>query len=285
MKNLIVIFILTFTGGLVSAEEKLTPDKELTYKTIGETKLQLHLFQPEDFKATDQRPCIICFFGGGWNGGTPSQFYQYCDRFAKLGMVAFSAEYRVAKKHKTTPFECVEDGKSAVRWVRENAKKLGVNPDLIVAAGGSAGGHVAACTALITGQEAKDEDLNISSIPNALILYNPVIDTTKKGYGHKRFEENRKTEISPVHHVRKDLPPTLITHGTADTTVPYENATRFTELMQKAGNDCKLITFEEKGHGFFNGSHFRKANGDDDFNSLMISGEKFLIKHKILGSQ
>jgi acetyl esterase len=84
--------------------------------------------------------------------------------------VAMSAEYRVIGKHKTTPFECVQDGKSAVRWIRQHAAELGVDPDRIVAAGGSAGGHVAACIGVIQGHEEEGGNTNISAMPNAMII-------------------------------------------------------------------------------------------------------------------
>src|SRR5210317_1899318 len=95
------------------------PDKEVVYKTIGDVELKLHIFNPEGHKASDESPAIVFFFGGGWMGGSPSQFYPHCDYLASRGMVAMSAEYRVKGKHKTSPKECVMDGKSAVRWIRK----------------------------------------------------------------------------------------------------------------------------------------------------------------------
>ena len=88
-------------------------------------------------------------------------------------MVAMTAEYRIRNMHGTLATACVADVKSAVRWVRANAVKLGVDPDRIAAGGGSAGGHVAACTGVIDGFESKDEDDKISSAPNAMVLFNP----------------------------------------------------------------------------------------------------------------
>lgn len=261
---------------VVFAGERIVADKQVVYKTVGETELRLHVFNPEGHMSTDKRPAIVFFFGGAWTGGTPKQFYQQAHRFASLGFVAISAEYRVSKKHKTTPFECVKDGKSSIRWTRKHALELGVDPDRIIAAGGSAGGHVAACTGVIEGYEEAGEDLSFSTVPNAMILYNPVIDTTEKGYGVNKVGQDRKTQISPCHHVTKGIPPTLIFHGTADATAPFENVERFTALMKEAGNNCVLVPFPEKGHGFFNGSFFRPKNSDDDFNTTMDRSIEFL---------
>ncbi len=108
---------------------------------LGDTSLKLDVFEPAGLKPTDHRPAIVFFFGGGWSGGDAKQFYQQAKAMTEQGMVVFSADYRVKSRNKTTPFECVKDGKSAIRWVREHAAELGIDPDRIVAAGGSAGGH------------------------------------------------------------------------------------------------------------------------------------------------
>ena len=246
-------FILTLlAAALPTSAKQRQPDKLPVYKTVAnDQQLRLHIFNPEGFDVKDKRPCVVFFFGGGWVGGNPQQFYPYCIFFNSLGFVAISAEYRVKKIHKTTPFECVADGKSAVRWIREHAQELGVDPDRIIAGGGSAGGHIAVCTGVIDGHNEPGEDLRVSSKPNAMVLFNPVLDTTEKGYGLEKVGEPRKTEISPCHHIRSGIPPVIVFHGTADQTVPFENAERFARLMTEAGNDCTLEAFKERDHGFF----------------------------------
>jgi len=282
LKPTLAVIVLSLAAAWSSQAADIAPSRSVTYKTVNGIELKLDVFEPAAFKAADHRPAIVFFFGGGWVGGSPKQMYQQAKVLAEQGMVAFSADYRVASRNKTTPFECVKDGKSAIRWVREHAAELGIDPDRIVAAGGSAGGHVAVCAGVIEGFEEAGQKTSVSSIPNAMILFNPVLDTTDKGYGEKKFKPEQQTDLSPCHHVRKGIVPTIVFHGTADKTVPFENAERFTKLMKDAGNECVLIPFEGKDHGFFNGSFFRERNGDADFDLTMKHSFEFLKAHLFL---
>ncbi|MCA9248949.1 MAG: alpha/beta hydrolase, partial [Planctomycetales bacterium] len=229
-----------------------------------------------------QNPAIVFFFGGGWRSGTPQQFYHHCQYFASQGMVAATADYRVLSRHGTPAKECVADGKSAVRYLRENAKQWGIDPERIVAAGGSAGGHVAACTGIIDGFESDDETENISSVPNAMILFNPALVLAPVGDLRFLREESinglrermgvEPRDLSPYHHVRKGLPPTLIVHGQADTTVPFKTAEIFADAMKQAGNDCTLVGYEDQPHGFFNYGR----SGNRHYRATLAEAEKFL---------
>jgi len=261
-----------------TAPTKIRPTKEVVYKTTGDTKLKLHIFEPATHKATDQSTAIVFFFGGGWNGGTPKQFYEQSRFLAGEGVVCFAADYRVRSRHKVTPVECVADAKSAIRWVRQHAKELGINPNRIVAAGGSAGGHIAACTGVLQGQDETTEDASISSVPNAMILFNPVLDTSPEtGFSPERFPKGKETVFSPNHNIRKGIAPTLLFHGTADKTVPFDQASQFTKRMKEAGNRCDLHSFKGKGHGFFNGKFFRPKNTDlKPYDKTLLESIKFL---------
>ncbi len=283
MKKTILVLLACITATALSATaaERRNISKEVeikpilvVYKTIGEVELKLHIFEPPNRNIKELSPTIVFFFGGGWVGGTPTQFYHQCDYLASRGMMAISAEYRVRNRHGTTPLECVADGKSAVRWLRANAARLGVNPNKIAAGGGSAGGHVAACTGVIEGLDEKTEDLSISSKPNALVLFNPAVDLVelaKKRSTDERFR--RVKEISPLQHVKKGAPPCIIFHGTADRTVPFESVERFSTAMKKAGNVCRLVPFEEKGHGFFN---YGRDKDNSSFNKTIEETDRFL---------
>jgi acetyl esterase/lipase len=253
------------------------------YKTVGDAKLALYLFEPKGHKPGDKTPAIVFFFGGGWTGGTPKQFETQCRYLAARGMVAMTADYRVFSRHGTFAVKCVEDAKSAIRWVRANAKRLGVDPKHIAAGGGSAGGHIAACTGVIEDFDAPGEDKSVSSIPNALVLFNPALVLAPvEGEASVRSErleriENRmgtKSEnLSPAHHVRKGAPPTLVLHGKADHTVPYRASEVFAEAMKKAGNRCELAGYDGQGHGFFN----YKPADNSYFIATTSEMDKFLV--------
>lgn len=239
----------------ISLAETLIPDEQKTYKKVGNVELQLHIFNPEGHKASDRKPAIVFFFGGGWSGGTPSQFYPQCDYLAKRGMVAISAEYRVKSRNGTSPLECVKDGNSAVRWVRSHADKLGIDPSKLAAGGGSAGGHVAAATGTTKGILEKGEDVSVSSKPDALVLFNPVYDNGPKGYGHSRVKDYWK-QISPMHNLDKETPPTIVFLGTKDKLIPVATAKKYRLLMKEAGVRSELLLYKEQAHGFFNTSKY-----------------------------
>ena len=231
-----------------------------TYRKIGGTELKLWIFNPAT-KSEKPLPCIVFFFGGGWSSGTPAQFEPQSRHLASRGMIAIVADYRVKSRQNALPADCVSDAKACVRWVRANASRLGIDPMRIAVGGGSAGGHLAAAVATVPGLDSATDDKTVSCLPNALILFNPGTVMAPfpglelKGFGaglDKARFGCEPTEISPIHHVKKGLPPTIIFHGKADTTVPYATVEKFTEVMKAAGNRCELIGYEGQPHGFFN---------------------------------
>ena len=246
----LVAFLWTFQSS-VSAAQWRQPDTQWLYKTVNDTELKLHVYIPEGHRTTDKRPAVIFFFGGGWNNGSPGQHYSQCAHLASRGMVAMSAEYRVKSRNQTTPKECVEDGKSAIRWVRAHAAELGIDPNRIAAGGASAGGHVAAAAGTVNSFDATSEDLSVSSRPDALVLFNPVFDNGPGGFGHSRVKAYWQ-DISPIHNISESAPPTIVFLGTKDEYIGAEVAVRYKELMDQSGVRCDLHLYPGQAHGFFN---------------------------------
>ncbi len=270
-RTLLTMFVASSLSlSVCGQDKKKTPNyppqldgaKVEVYKTIGDVALNIYIYNPEDHKQTDRRAVAVFFFGGGWKAGTPKQFEQHCKYLASRGMVAMTADYRVLSRHETKAKECVADAKSAVRWIREEANRLGVDPNRLVAGGGSAGGHLAGCTGVINGFDESGENVSISAKPNAMALFNPALvlaqvdgedplPADKMPTLPERMGVDPKA-LSPHHHVAKGVPPTIIFHGKGDTTVPYKTVEWFTSAMTKAGNRCELVGYDDQPHGFFN---------------------------------
>ncbi len=232
------------------------------YKTAPQGELPLYVYT-----GSPGGGAVVFFFGGGWVGGNLAQFAPQAKRLAGLGLTACLADYRVESRHGTTLFEAVEDGRDAVRWLRDNAAVLAIDSTRLAVSGGSAGGHIAACAAVLASED--------DPTPAAMVLFNPVLDTSEAGVGADRIGP-RAEELSPLHHVRAGLPPALILHGTGDKTVPFEQARRFTDAMETAGNACKLVRFANRPHGFFN-------YGRADYERGFAEMERFLRERGLLG--
>ena len=245
---------LLFAGFVHSAsaawDESAKPSRSITYKTVGEIELKLHVFDPP--AATKKpMPAVVFFFGGGWTGGTPAQFYHQANYLARHGFLAISADYRTMSNGKATPAECVKDCKSAIRYVRKHAGELGVDPERIAAGGMSAGGHTAAATGTVKGFEHDDEELSVSSRPNAMVLFNPVYDNSEGGYGYGRVSKYWK-EFSPLHNIDKDTPPAIVFFGSKEKLVPIPVMKEFQAKMQALGIKSELKIYDGQGHGFAN---------------------------------
>ena len=226
----------------------LKPDEIRIYKKVGDRELQMHVFRPEGWKASDRRACYLVIHGGGWTGGVPQRMYPFAAHYAGLGLVSVSLQYRLhSAKTGVSVYDCVKDARSAVRHLRSHAAELGIDPQKIIVSGGSAGGHLAAATALFDEVNEAGEEGKVS--PAALILLFPVIDTSAEGYGQAKIGE-RWRELSPLHRVRPGLPPTLVFHGTGDTVTPFAGAKAFHEAMRQAGNTCELDVNEGGVHGY-----------------------------------
>ncbi len=248
------------------------------YKKASGDDLWIYRFDPEGHDPKQhKRPAVVFFFGGGWNGGKVTQFEQHSKYLASRGMVAFVADYRVKSRQKTAPNACVADGKSAVRWIRENATRLGVDPDRIAAGGGSAGGHVAATTGICDGlDDASEVNSEVSSKSNALLLFNPVYDNGLEGYGHSRVKE-WFPQISPAHNISKDAPPTIVFLGSKDSLVPVATAEKFDADLKAAGVASELFIYEGQPHGFFN-----ERKSQESFLDTVLKMDAFLVRLKWL---
>jgi acetyl esterase len=266
---LYIIVSVILNSSVCSAQEKTL------YKQIDTTKLFLEVYYPEQLEASETYPAMVFFFGGGWKGGDRTHFVNHANYFSKRGIVCFLADYRTKNRNETTPFESLKDAKSAVRFIRKNALRFHIDSTKIIASGGSAGGHLAAATALIENYNEDTDDLSLNCVPNALVLFNPVVDNGPGGYGYERIGDEYKN-FSPLHNIRKGAPPTIIFLGTNDLLVPIETAEYYKKVMDKVESRCDLKLYEGEGHGFFNYKNF------ESYKKTVIEADKFLVSLEYL---
>jgi acetyl esterase/lipase len=229
--------------------------EQVLYKQIDTTKLFMEIHFPETINTSKNYPAIIFYFGGGWISGSIKQFEPHAKYFSQRGMICILVDYRVKKRHQTTPFESLKDAKSAIRYIREHADKFHIDSSKIVASGGSAGGHLAAATAIINGYNENTDNMSVSCIPNALVLFNPVIDNGPGGFGYDRIDDAYKS-FSPLHNIKNGAPPTILFLGTNDNIIPVETVKYYQKVMEKVNSRCELHLYEGQGHGFFNYKNF-----------------------------
>ena len=262
-------FIVLIIGTLLSIQI-CNSQEEILYKRVDTTQLFLEVHYPPNMESSRSYPAMVFFFGGGWVGGNRSQFLHQAQYFAKRGVVCFLADYRTSKINGTTPFESVKDAKSAIRFIRKNATKFNIDGTKLIASGGSAGGHLAAATALVEGYNDPADDMSIDCIPNALVLFNPVVDNGPGGYGYERIGEAYK-DFSPLHNIKKDAPSTILFLGTKDHLIPVVTAEYYKLVMEKVESRCDLKLYDGKGHGFFNYKDF------ESYKSTVAAADQFLV--------
>lgn len=269
MKYFLSLFLAASLSA-IGAEAQKTVGEMFVYKKVDGREMKLYVSKPADWKSSDQRPAIVFFHGGGWVGGSPSSFNGHCEYFASRGLVCATVEYRLIRpKTNGTPLVCIQDAKSAMRWVRSHAKELGIDSKRIAAAGGSAGGHLAAFCGLVEGKDDPNDEFSISPKPNAMILYNPVFNNGPGQYGYTRVGEHYK-EFSPAHNITSNAPPAVVFLGTKDHLIPVEIAKDFQTKMEKVGAKCDLHLYEGQGHGFYG------TRNPKYYYETMIETDKFL---------
>ena len=241
------------------------------YKTVASEQLEMIVVKPEDWEPSDSRPAILFFHGGSWVSGSPLQFRDHAHHFATQGMVCILVQYRLLELGvRIAPEICINDSKSAMRFVRSNASVLGVNPDRIASCGGSAGGHLAAWLGTTDGLDDPQDDLGVSARPNAMCLFAPISDMGPMGIAHNRVL-GRHTEFSPMHNISSDDAPHIVLLGSEDHIVPTSMVSRFRRLMLEAGVQSELRIYEGAGHSFFLQSFDREF-----YNLSLTAMERFL---------
>ena len=221
--------------------------EEHIFKVVGNDTLSAYVYYPDNREKA--MPCILILHGGGWYIGHPLTRTHIPKHFNELGVVAIAVEHRIKGRQDASPVEGVKDTKSAIRWARANADKLGIDPDKIIVSGLSSGATLAALAAQTEGYENEGENLNISSKPNAVILWSGCVDASFQGWF--RYCLNGKDDsknLSPTHLVEPGIVPFMVFQGKLDKYNSYKTHVEFCDKMETAGNSCKLVLYENTKH-------------------------------------
>ncbi len=204
-------------------------------------QLRLYLVNPPKWKASDRRPAVVFIHGGGWGRGDPDQWFPQCRYFALRGAVGASVQYRLTGGTNNID-ACVSDCQAAIAYLRRHAAELGVDPKRIAVVGESAGGHLAAALGTVSAEAGLKE-----SVPDVLVLLSAITDLTTR-WGERLGGSAEK--FSPLQHISRSTPPTLLIHGDADTVVDISHARAFHQRMLELGNQSRLVEVPGADHAF-----------------------------------
>ena len=236
-------------------------EKDVIYGKADNADLKMDIYYPAE--GTGNSPALIYVHGGAWIEGDKSSGVgiKYIPDLVKRGYLVASVNYRLAPKYKF-PAQ-IEDVKCAVRFLRFNAKKYGINPEKIGAFGGSAGGHIV----LLLGLSGSDKFNNSggyegqsSKVKAVVDLFGPsdlTVTFDKKGmklieevFGTSDCNSEILKSASPVSYISSEDPPFLIIHGEKDRVVQFSQSQELYDKLKKAGLDATLVRVKNAGHGF-----------------------------------
>lgn len=248
------------------------------YQDRPQGPVQAHLYFPEAPSSEKPRPVVVFFHGGFWDTPTPTQFVPHCLHFTSRGAVAVTAETRSSKRHGTGAMEAVEDARDLIRWLRHNAQTFNIDPEQVIV-GGAAGGALLALMTTMPKAKALESIDGLDCRAQAFILFSALVNPLGVGKACERFSENKEARsCSPLHQIRRKLPPAIVFHGKKDRITPFADISRFCRKMRFWGNRCELVDFERADHSFFN---FNVSH--DRFEAIIGAADRFLVDLGILG--
>ena len=246
--------------------------KAYTYKESAGKSRQMEIYFPPNHDPSKAKvPGVILFHGGGWGSGTLATFRAACAHFASRGLVCATAEYQMlgtaaAKKlpaGETRKRVCVTDAKSAIRWFKQHATELGIDPNRIITGGGSAGGHISALATLNPGLDDPSDPGDINTSVVAYLWFNPAF----------ALDDDKDAEIDVLRYVKPGLAPAIVFFGDQDR---WKKGWDIAHAKWKAhGNPViDLQIAPGQPHGFYN---------KDPWQTLtLIAADRFLVKLGLL---
>ena len=272
MKQLFLVLCAFAVCSASAASFDGPPGKRMTYKQSAGKPRELEIYFPPNHDATKAKvPGLLLFHGGGWSGGSLSQFRTACAYFASRGLVCATAEYRMLTKDEaaklpageTRKRACITDAKSALRWFKQHAGEFGMDPARIITGGGSAGGHISALATLNPGLNDPADPVGFDTSVVAYLWFNPAFAP----------DDSKDAEVDVLRFLRKDIAPAIAFYGTEDTWLPGWHAAH--AKLRSVGNSTTEQHFAAgQPHGFFNRDPWQSAT--------LIAADRFLVRLGLL---
>ncbi|MEP1489291.1 MAG: alpha/beta hydrolase fold domain-containing protein [Algibacter sp.] len=246
---LIVIISSFFTCGSQKKDinKQLIKDS-IIYKKLGDTVLKLHHFATGE---KDKKPVIVFFHPGGWVTGSPSFFYQKAQEFSLLGYNIICVQYRLANFKITTPKDCLDDSKDALKYLNKNKDKLNLDMSKLFLVGYSAGGHLA-----LMSQLSKDKSIPVAN--KIFTIASPVSLIEDELLKNSTMSISDKIEISPLDHIQNLRTRLYFFIGTNDKYIDYSTIVDFSNKVKQLNKSVEVITFQNAGHFLLNTIHKEK---------------------------
>lgn len=273
----ILSLTLLFFAAEVSAQiasDAPAGERRVYKHSAGEPRVLELYFPPNHEPAKAKVPGLILFHGGGWSGGDLKQFRAACAYFASRGLVCATAEYRMLTKEETKALPagetkkraCITDAKSAIRWFKQNAGELGIDPARVITGGGSAGGHISALATLNPGLNDPADPADTDTSVVAYLWFNPAFAT----------DDTQDPEIDILRFVKKDLPPAIAFFGSED---PWKKGwdTAYAKWREAGCVSIDLRIAQGEKHGFFNRDPWQSVT--------LIAADRFLTGLGILSGE
>lgn len=243
------------------SDDSVLPNQEIIYGTANGENLVLDLFLPDE-SLKKSVPCVVFVHGGGWSGGSRSQFHWHARQLANQGYVTASVGYRLSGIAKYPA--ALDDCQQAVRWLRKNSSLYHIDPTRIGAMGSSAGGHLVACLGVRDTRDNSIEELkDFSSRVQCVVDVHGIHDMPSLvgtnlesqciiGFLGDTFKNSKSVweDASPIRFISDQTAPMLIIHDPHDTVVPYDDSVKFANALMMAHRPIEFMPVPHAGHGF-----------------------------------
>ncbi|HVF33458.1 MAG TPA: alpha/beta hydrolase [Acidimicrobiales bacterium] len=249
---------------MASTDGRVTITQDVVYGTAGPggRDLRCDVYTPPGVTPGSGAPCVVLVHGGAWRSGDKTQLRGYGILLGRAGYVCVAPEYRLVGE---APWPAaIHDVKAVLRWARASADDLGIDPSRIAIEGNSAGAHLALLAAGTPGVAELEgegghpgvstEVAAVAAVYAPVLFFDPATGHSKGAIPLLALVDDGDAAAaqlaSPVHHVSPAFPPTLLVHGTSDTTVPVSASVRMYEELVAAGVPADLHLYAEQPHAF-----------------------------------